>query len=74
MQTTDGPQLFRFTADDAASSHFKDTPVVMRPTCGGVDPVQQLQTVRGNFLQLLEDHFRARFPNVEVLEAMQVGL
>lgn len=74
MQNTDGTRLGMFKEELRDNNNlFRGCDITRQPLRGGADPEQQLQRVKDNFLHQLEANLMARFPNVPLLEAMQVN-
>ncbi|CAH1245743.1 ZNF862 [Branchiostoma lanceolatum] len=72
MRQVDGPKLERFRVGVEQSGNFRDTPIEMRVGRGGRQPLEALQDIRAAFLERLLENLHARFPQVELLEAMKI--
>ncbi|XP_035673668.1 zinc finger protein 862-like [Branchiostoma floridae] len=72
MRGVDGIKLARFVTSVQDTGNYLETPITMRVGRGGQDPVETLNAVKTDFLDRLLDNLRARFPQLDLLDAMKV--
>ena len=73
MLENDGPRLAQYRQEVAVDGTFKGIAIKSRIRPGGQDPDDQLHHTKNVFTQQLLGNLEARFPNVDLLDAMQVG-
>ncbi|XP_078701696.1 uncharacterized protein LOC144927832 [Branchiostoma floridae x Branchiostoma belcheri] len=74
MRQVDGPKRERFRTSVRQSGQFRETPIQMRVGRSGHDPLVELDNIKAVFLERILENLRARFPRVDLLEAMKVRI